>query len=80
MTVYSGIARVSAVAMDYWSASAHYPYTTGASPIYRNSGASPHYERPTWYKCPFCGHRQNIDKDGAHCKTCLGDIMDTNVK
>ena len=40
----------------------------------------PMYARQTWYKCPFCGHRQNIDNDGGECKKCNGDLMHEGVK
>jgi hypothetical protein len=56
-------------------------YPNGGNTYYPDSGAYvPQYAKQVWYKCPFCGHRQNIDKDGAHCKACCGDVMIEGVR
>lgn len=31
-------------------------------------------------KCPFCGHRQDIQKLGANCNKCGGDLLHENVR
>ena len=33
-----------------------------------------------WAKCPFCGVRQHIEKDGPYCGRCGGDVLSENVK
>lgn len=32
-----------------------------------------------WYKCPFCGRRQNVKEHGAECRGCGGDVMNESV-
>lgn len=41
------------------------------SPTSRDSG---------WYKCPFCGRRQNVNNDGGNCLSCNGDVMQEGVR
>lgn len=31
-------------------------------------------------KCPFCGNRQEIQKNGANCGKCGGDVLHENVR
>lgn len=31
-------------------------------------------------KCPFCGSRQNVDRDGANCLHCGGDVLHPYVR
>jgi hypothetical protein len=33
-----------------------------------------------WYKCPFCGRRQNVKDDGGNCLSCKGDVMHESVR
>lgn len=33
-----------------------------------------------WYKCPFCGRRQNVKDDGGNCLACKGDVMHESVR
>jgi hypothetical protein len=63
----------------HWAMSGAGNYPTGLS---ANGGAAARYHMISgqrWAKCPFCGYRQNIEKDGGNCIRCGGDLFERNV-
>lgn len=73
--VYTNSAPPSFVTSNgsFYSGTGNCRYNYDMEVLYSNRTNLPINQK--WYKCPFCGRRQNIDVDGGMCLSCNGDVM-----